>query len=131
MRQVLVEYMPTPCMDVTLLERILTSPADGVLPNVLAVHYDEEKKVLTIRIKTTPWHIKGARQANAVKYMYRQAVKGRWLLAASEILAAAYPERKTDESRRNLKMQSLFRGNAEWREYMSNPEKGTYGFSLG
>ncbi len=131
MRQVLVDYMPAPCMDMTLLHRILSSSADGVLPDVHVVQFDEANKVLTIRVKTTPWHIKGVRQANAVNYMYRQALKDRWLLAASEILAAAYPERKTEESRRNLKMQSLFRGNPDWRNYISNPEKGKYGFSLG
>ena len=131
MRQALVDYTLVPCMDMPLLYRILSSAADGVMPEVRAVQFDETNNVLTIRIKTTPWHIKGVRQAKAVKYMYQQALKGRWILDASEILAGAYPERKTEESRRNLKMQSLFSGNTEWREYISNPEKGQYGFSLG
>ena len=131
MRQALIDSTPAPCMDMPLLYRILSAAADGVMPEVHAVLFDETNSVLTIRIKTTPWHIKGVRQAKAVKYMYQQALKGRWILAASEILAAAYTEKKTEESRRNLKMQSLFSGNTEWREYISNPEKGKYGFSLG
>ena len=113
----------------SLLERILISAADGLQPRTLAVHYDEVARVLTIRTKRDPWHIKGPRQAVAVNYMYQQARKGRWILDASEILAAAYPERKTEENRSGLKMQDLFKG-TKWRLYISNPEKGKYGFNL-
>lgn len=128
-REVLVDYSPKPCIDMSLLERILISAADGVQPRTLALHYDEVARVLTIRTKRDPWHIKGARQAAAVNYMYQQACKDRWMLDASEILAAAYPERKTEENRAGLKMQDLFKG-TQWRLYVSNPEKGKYGFNL-
>lgn len=64
----------------------------------------------------------------AVAYMYEQAQHGRWELEASEILAAAYPERRTEESRKGLKMQNLFSGNEMWREFIVNPEKGKYAF---
>jgi hypothetical protein len=50
-------------------------------------------------------------------------------LGASEILAAAHPERRTEESRRGLKMQDLFK-DSEWRDYIANPEKGMYAFKL-
>lgn len=130
LRDVLVDYSPEPCIDMTLLERILISAADGVLPRTLAVDYDKVTQVLTIRTKRDPWHIKGARQAAAVNYMYQQARKGQWVLDVSEILAAVYPERKTEESRTGLKMQDLFKGNTMWRLYISNPEKGKYGFNL-
>lgn len=130
MQQVLVDYMPQPCIDMTLLHRILSLPADGVLPPVMAVHFDGVGNVLTIRSKNSPWHIKGKRQAASIKYMYAQAQLGRWELDASEILAAAYPERRTEESRRGLTMQKLFSGNKVWREYICNPQKGKYCFCL-
>ena len=72
-------------------------------------------------------HIKGARQAAAVKYLYEQARNGRWLVGAGEILAAAYPDKETGKSTR---ISSLFSGNEEWRDYLVNPEKGQYGFRL-
>jgi hypothetical protein len=128
MRQVLVDYVPKPCIDMTLLHRILTTPADGTLPSVLAVFFDEINKVLTIRTKKDPWHIKGARQAAAVNYMYQQACKNRWLLDAGEILAAAYP--KEQQVGKSRTMQSLFSGNKEWKDYIANPEKGTYSFCM-
>lgn len=128
MRQVLVDYVPKPCIDMTLLDRILTTPADGTLPSVLAVYFDEIKNVLTIRTKKDPWHIKGDRQAAAVKYMYQQACRDRWLLDAGEILAAAYP--KGQELGRSRTMQSLFSGNNDWRQYIANPEKGKYSFCM-
>lgn len=130
MNRVLVDYVAHPCIDTNLLHRILSLPADGVLPPVTPVHFDQTTQVLTIRTKKNPWPIKGERQAAAVKYMYTQAQLGRWELDASEILAAAYPERKTEESRKGLKMQRLFSGNTVWREYICNPQKGKYGFCL-
>ena len=131
LRDVIVDYSAKPCIDMTLMERILTAPADGVLPRVQVVQYDEQKKVLTIRTKPEPWTIKGKRQAAAVLYIYQQAQKDRWEVDASEILAAAYPEKKSDESRRGLKMQDLFKGNTKWLHYLRNAEKGKYAFNLG
>ena len=131
LRDVIVDYSAKPCIDITLMERILTAPADGVLPRVQVVQYDEQKKVLTIRTKPEPWTIKGKHQAAAVLYLYQQAQKDRWEVDASEILAAAYPEKKSDESRRGLKMQDLFKGNTKWLHYLRNTEKGKYAFNLG
>ena len=131
LRDVIVDYSAKPCIDITLMERILTAPADGVLPRVQVVQYDEQKKVLTIRTKREPWTIKGKHQAAAVLYLYQQAQKDRWEVDASEILAAAYPEKTSDESRRGLKMQDLFKGNTKWLHYLRNAEKGKYAFNLG
>ena len=125
--EVVVDFLPDPRIDVDLLHRILTTPGDGALRPVLPVHFDEYTHVLTIRSKTQPWHIKGARQAAAVKYLYEQARNGRWLVGAGEILAAAYPDKETGKSTR---ISSLFSGNEEWRDYLVNPEKGQYGFRL-
>jgi len=124
---VIVDYVPEPRMDVDLLHRILTSPADGTLRPVLPVHFDEYTNMLTIRSKTRPWHIKGQRQAAAVKYLYQQVCNDRWLVEAREILAAAYPDKETGKSTR---MQSLFSANGAWKDYIVNPEKGRYGFRL-
>lgn len=122
----LVDYSPSPCMDVHYLERVLTSDEDGIKPSALPV--DFANGVLRIRTKTETWVIKGEKQLKAVAYMYEQAQLGRWELDASEILAAAYPERRTEESRKGLKMQNLFSGNEMWREFIVNPEKGKYAF---
>ncbi len=127
MKQVLVDYVTTPCVDMPLLHRILSLSADGVLPPVMAVHFDEVSNVLTIRTKKKPWPIKGERQAAAVRYMYVQAQLGRWLLDAGEILAAAYHGKQVGKSQR---LQNLFAGNNEWREYICNPEKGKYSFCI-
>jgi hypothetical protein len=127
-RQVLVDYVTTPTMDMDLLHRILTTPADGRLRPLLPVHFDEYTRTLTIRSKSDkPWVIKGARQAAAVRFMYEQAMNDRWLLPAWEILGAAYPDKKAARSQR---MQNLFSGNTEWEDYIANPEKGRYGFRL-
>lgn len=127
-RQVLVDYVTIPTVDMDLLHRILATPADGTLRPLLPVHFDEYTKTLTIRSKSNkPWMIKGERQAAAVRYMYEQAMNDRWLLPAGEILGAAYPDKKTARSQR---MQNLFSGNTEWEDYIANPEKGKYGFRL-
>ena len=131
LRAALVDYTPAPCIDMTLLERILSSPVDGVMPPLLPVHYDEATQVLFIRTQSESWTIKGVRQAAAVKYIFQQAQKNRWTLEASEILAAAYPDRKTPESRKGLRMQDLFKDNVNWKTFLSQPEKGKYCFNLG
>jgi hypothetical protein len=127
-RQVLVDYVTTPTVDMDLLHRTLATPADGTLRPVLPVHFDEYTHTLTIRSKSNrPWVIKGERQAAAVRYMYEQAVNDRWLLSAGEILAAAYSDKKAARSQR---MQNLFSGNIHWEDYIDNPEKGKYRFRL-
>jgi len=85
------------------------------------VHFDEYTNTLTIRTKIKPWTIKGERQAAAVRYMFEQAINDRWILPAAEILGSAYADKKTA---RSLRMQSLFRGNADWEDYIDNPERG-------
>ncbi len=128
LRDVLVDYVTTPTLDMDLLHRILAAPADGTLRPVLPVHFDAYTNTLTIRSKSNkPWVIKGERQAAAVRYMYEQALNNRWLLSAGEILAAAYPDKPTARSQR---MQNLFSGNTELDDYIFNPEKGKYGFRL-
>lgn len=126
-RDVIVDYVLKPSIDMDLLYRTLAMPADGTLRPVLPVHFDEYTKTLTIRTKTKPWVIKGDRQPAAVQYMYEQALNDRWVLSAAEILGAAYSDKKTARSQR---MQNLFSGNTEWDDYIANPEKGKYGFRL-
>lgn len=126
-RDVLVDYSPEPCIDMSLLERILTTPADGTLRPTLPVYFDEYSNVLTIRSNKKPWHIKGQRHAAAIKYLYQQACNDRWLVDAGEVLSAAYPDKQSGKSSR---MQNLFSGNDEWKDYIVNPEKGKYGFRL-
>ena len=127
--ELIVDYLPEPRMDIDLLHRILSSPADGTLRPVLPVHFDEytNTNTLTIRSKPKPWHIKGDRQAAAVKYLYQQACNDRWTLSANEILKAAFPDKKTF---RSLRMQSLFSGNAFWEDYIVSDGNGQYGFRL-
>ena len=125
LRDAIVDYVATPCIDMDLLHRILAAPPDGAIRPVLPVHFDEYTNTLTIRTKTKPWAIKGERQAAAVRYMFKQAINDRWLLPAAEILGAAYADKKTARSQR---MQNLFSGNTEWENYIDNPEKGKYGF---
>jgi len=125
LREAIVDYVATPCIDMDLLHRILAAPPDGAIRPVLPVHFDEYTNTLTIRTKTKPWTIKGERQAAAVRYMFEQAINDRWLLPAAEILGAAYADKKTARSQR---MQNLFSGNTEWEDYIDNPEKGKYGF---
>ena len=125
LRDAIVDYVATPCIDMDLLHRILATPPDGAIRPVLPVHFDEYTNTLTIRTKTKPWTIKGERQAAAVRYMFEQAINDRWLLPAAEILGAAYADKKTARSQR---MQNLFSGNTDWEDYIANPEKGKYGF---
>ena len=128
LRDALVDYSPTPCMDVHYLERVLTSNEDGIKPSVIPV--DFANGVLRIRTKTDTWTIKGEKQCNAVAYMFEQAQQGRWELEAHEILAAAYPARRTEESRKGSRMQDLFKGNTKWREFIVSAGHGKYMFNL-
>jgi len=114
-------------MDVHYLERVLTSDEDGIKPSALPV--DFANGVLRIRTKTETWVIKGDKQLKAVAYMYEQAQHGRWELDASEILAAAHPELRHEESLKGKKMQDLFKGGA-WRDFIASPSSGKYAFKL-
>ncbi len=124
----LVNYATKPCMDVHYLERVLTSNEDGIKPSALPV--DFANGVLQIHTKGISWTIKGAKQCKAVAHMYAQAQQGRWVLAASEILAAAYPELRTEESRKGKRMQDLFKGNAQWQQFIVSAGHGKYMFNL-
>jgi hypothetical protein len=74
----LVDYSPSPCMDVHYLERVLMSVEDGIKPSALPVEF--ANGVLRIRTKTEVWVVKGEKQRLAVAYMYEQAQYGRWEL---------------------------------------------------
>ncbi|NRP14974.1 hypothetical protein [Marinobacterium sp. xm-a-152] len=89
------------------------------------VHFDEYSNKLTIRTNPVPWVITGLKQAAAVKYMAEQANKGRWKLSAAEILGSVYGTQNLGRSRR---MQDLFKSNSQWRDYITNHEKGIWGF---
>ena len=125
LRDAIVDSVATPSIDRDLLHRILAAPSDGAIRPVSPVHFDEYTNTLTLRMNPKPWTIKGERQAAAVRYMVEQALNGRWLLPAAEILGAAYRDKKIGRSPR---IQSLFSGNADWETYIVNPEKGKYGF---
>jgi hypothetical protein len=66
-----------PCFDFNQLQRLLgtgsTRPALGAVAVELPVSFDAHASVLTIRGNLNPWHIKGARQAAAVRYLVEQA----------------------------------------------------------
>lgn len=129
MRHALVDYAPSPCLDLHYLERVLTSSEDGIRPSALPV--DFTNGVLRIRTKPHAWVVNGDRQKRAIDYMYAEAQEGRWELDASSILAAAYPDRPEPEDRTGLRVQDLFKHNERWREFIANPRKGAYGFNLG
>jgi hypothetical protein len=126
-REVIIDYLPTPQFDIELLQRLLCAPGNGTHQPMLPVQYDAIRQTLTIRGKSKPWHIKGAHQAAAVKYMFEQFQHGRRWVMAAEILAATFPDKHSNQRRR---LQNLFRGNAQWREYITQPQKGRYGFQL-
>jgi hypothetical protein len=113
-------------IDTHMLERILTAPAGVRIQPSPPIHYDSHTQTLTIRGIPEPWQIRGERQAQAVRYMYEQWLKGRVILDAAEILNAAYPPSSHSRSR---KMQSLFSGSTRWRTYIASPERGKYGFN--
>lgn len=123
---VLIDYLPKPRFDIDLLYRILTAPADVSLRPVLPVYFDEYTGRLDIRGKTG-WHVKGERQRLAIKYMYEQALTDRWRLDAGEILAAAYRDNPIGRSKR---IQQLFSGNQEWKDYIEHLERGKFGFRI-
>lgn len=114
-------------IDTHMLERVLTAPAGITTEPSPPVHYDSHTQTLTIRGIPEPWQIRGERQARAVEFMYVQWRKGRDLVDAREILAAAYPDKPYARSRR---IQNLFSGNPQWRTYIANPERGKYGFNI-
>ncbi|MCM8623147.1 MAG: hypothetical protein NFW16_15770, partial [Candidatus Accumulibacter sp.] len=126
MREVIIDYLPQPRMEIDLLQRILTSPANGTFRRVLPVHFDEYTNTLTIRSNPKPWHIKGERQAAAVRYLYQQACNDRWRIPAHEILKAAFPDTET----RSRRMQNLFSGNPFWEDYIASDGHGQFGFRL-
>ena len=121
-----VKHRDDTCLDKDWLYRQILGTADTSQKTDFPIEFDRYCKKLVIRGKA-PWVIKGEKQTNAVEYMYQQARKDRWELSPKEILAAANGKGKTSGAKR---MPSLFSGNAEWGEYISNPRRGIYRFNL-
>ena len=128
LRDALIDYSHRPTMDVHYLQRVLTSNEDGIKPSTIPVVF--ANGVLGITTKADTWTIKGDKQYKAVAYMFEQAQRGRWEVGAREILAAAYPELRTEELRKGLRMQDLFKGNKHWRQFIVSAGKGKYKFNL-
>ena len=112
--------------DMERLNRLVTGANLADVSSMSPVHFDEYTNTLTIRTNPTPWVIRGPKQAAAIKYMVEQSNKGRWELTAAEILNAAYGPQSIGRSRR---MRDLFKSNSQWRDYITNHEKGIWGFT--
>ncbi|MFM2005711.1 MAG: hypothetical protein RLZZ09_1366 [Pseudomonadota bacterium] len=127
LQQALVDGSNPAQLDHARVYRMLTAAAGVVTERSLPVAYDPHLRQLTIRTIAKPWLIKGEAQAAAVHYLFKQAQQDRWLLKAEEILKAVHPGRTVGRSAR---LQSLFRGNDEWTDYIANPRRGYYGFRV-
>jgi hypothetical protein len=124
-KKIIDSTQPVARLDSEILNR-LVSGIDSLPDNPMApVHFDEYTNTLTIRTNPTPWVISGPKQAAAIKYMVDQANKGRWELPAAEILGGVYGRQNLGRSRR---IQDLFKSNSQWRDYITNHEKGIWGF---
>lgn len=125
---VLVQSVPEPVIDRTVLYQCLTQLPGSKMEKCLPVQWDPHTWTLTINTRSiNPWKIKGKKQAAAITYMFKQALNDRWWLPAHEILNAVNPQNKTASSAR---MQNLFSANPEWDIYITTKGKGTYGFRL-
>jgi len=125
MKKIVDTTQPAARLDIELLNRLVSgidSPPDK---SMAPVHFDEYTNTLTVRTNPTPWVISGPKQAAAIKYMVEQANKGKWELPAAEILGSVYGTQNLGRSRR---MQDLFKSNSQWRDYITNHEKGIWGF---
>ena len=127
-RDVLVQHVSFPHIDADLIHRILVAAPGAKLEASLPVRFDPYSKTLVIATKSSePWEIKGAKQLDAVRYLFEQYKNGRGWVPAGEILAAVYGAKETGRSRR---MQNLFNGNTFWQDYIMNNDDGEYGFNL-
>jgi len=105
-----------------------TNDCDGQMADAgcSGVIFNASLNILSIEGKPD-WHIKGVRQALAVKYMYRQAKQGRWELPAKEILMAV---KAPGQQGGAVRMQSLFSVSSGWENYISSPSRGYYRFNI-
>lgn len=127
-RDVLVPHVALPHIDADLIHRILVAAPGEKLDASLPVRFDPYSNTLVIATKSNkPWPIKGAKQIEAVRYLFEQFKNGRRWVPAGEILAAVYG---TKESGRSRRMQNLFSGNTFWEDYIVNNDDGEYGFNL-
>ncbi len=127
-RDVLVSQVSSPHIDTDLIHRILVAAPGEKLEAPLPVRFDPYSNTLVIATKSNkPWPIKGAKQIEAVRYLFEQFKNGRRWVPAGEILAAVYG---TKESGRSRRMQNLFSGNTFWEDYIVNNDDGEYGFNL-
>lgn len=124
-KEVIDATQNTARIDMEKLNRLVTGVNLANEISMSPVHFDEYTNTLTIRTNPVPWMITGPKQAAAVKYMAEQANKGRRELSAAEILGAVYGTQQHGRSRR---MQDLFKSNSQWRDYITNHEKGIWGF---
>ena len=110
------------------IHRILVAAPGAKLEASLPVRFDPYSKTLVIATKSSkPWPIKGAKQLDAVRYLFEQFENGRRWVPAGEILTAVYG---TKESGRSRRMQNLFSGNTFWEDYIVNNDDSEYGFNL-
>jgi hypothetical protein len=127
-KDVLVPHVALPHIDTDLIHRILVAAPGEKLDASLPVRFDPYSNTLVIATKSNkPWPIKGAKQIEAVRYLFEQFKNGRRWVPAGEILAAVYG---TKESGRSRRMQNLFSGNTFWEDYIVNNDDGEYGFNL-
>ena len=114
--------------DLPLLKRVLQAPAHAPQEPSAPVYFDPQTSTLSILTRPVPpWVIKGARQPAAVAFMVAQLHLGRRVLAALEILKAAY---KGVGVPPGMTMARLFSGNQQWRAYIDNPTKGAFQLRL-
>jgi hypothetical protein len=127
-KDMLVPHVALPHIDTDLIHRILVAAPGEKLDASLPVRFDPYSNTLVIATKSNkPWPIKGAKQIEAVRYLFEQFKNGRRWVPAGEILAAVYG---TKESGRSRRMQNLFSGNTFWEDYIVNNDDGEYGFNL-
>jgi len=127
-KDVLVPQVAFPHIDTDLIHRILVAAHGAKLEASLPVRFDPYSNTLVIATKSSkPWPIKGAKQIEAVRYLFEQFKNDRRWVPAGEILAAVYG---TKESGRSRRMQNLFSGNMFWEDYIVNNDDGEYGFNL-
>ena len=125
---VLVDYGAAPVIDVDRIHRVLLAKHGTGFTKTLPVLFDPYTKTLTISTKSLePWVVTGKRQIAVVQYLFDQYSNGRRWIPAREIFIAVYGSSK---SGRSQNIQSIFRGNPYWEDYIITVVKGMYGFNL-
>ncbi len=90
------------------------------------IEHDGNDIILQIPEKD-PWRIRGKRQAQVVLYMHEQALKGRWVLPAKDLLMCGAKEMH----RVSKQVSTLFSGSDVWKNYITSPTYGHYSFNMG